>query len=683
LPYRKFEFTLYAIVILLSAGVGVWSERQDFRLQIQTQVGHVAVLNQGMALRLERNIAVLAARASGLAAVVQADPNLSREAFTKAAERITADSRLIRSVTLATNYIVRHVYPTTTTPEIVGIDYRTLPEQIRGVEAARASATPILLGPSPLVQGGRGLIMRLVFGQTADADQTPTWNMVSIAVDEAIFFGRVDLPEDDHQIATVITRADDNVVILGDAFAPDQDPVTTAISTPSGEWLMASAPVGGWSRLSSDATTIAMVALARILVVIAVLRGIFGLLRQKHRAEERLVAAIDALDEGFALFDPNGRLALLNRRYREIYKTSEDLLVPGRTFEEIIRGGVARGQYPEAKGHEEDWIKKRLADHLAADHPVEQRLDDGRWLKVAERRTSDGSIVGFRVDVTELKKAIVASQAASRAKSDFISVLSHELRTPLTIVLGYAKLLASVGDSREAVDLRRSLGSDRQKPESRTLEAMISTTEEMAGKALAAGQHLLALIDDLLDFSKIEAGKVKLELASVSISEVVADTERSFDDLITEKGLYLRVRVDPVIARADPIRLKQVLINLLSNAVKFSEAGGISIETEVSAERVKVSVTDTGCGIPEDQQARIFQPFERVAVSSTRRSNGTGLGLAICKRFVQLMDGEIGFDSTPGVGSTFWFTLPLDRPEEAGLPDSRAQNGDDTAEPRA
>ena len=364
-----------------------------------------------------------------------------------------------------------------------------------------------------------------------------------------------------------------------------------------------------------------------------------------RESEQHLRTAINTLEEGFVLYDADDRLVICNERFKEFYPLSAPLLIPGSGFEDIIRASVASGQQVEALGREEAWIENRLEKHRSGAEAHEERLADGRRLRVTERRTADGGIVGVRIDVTALRLAQETAEAASRAKSQFLANMSHEIRTPMNGVLGMTELLLETGLSEEQ--------------------------RRFAMMTHRSGEALLGIINDILDFSKIEAGKLELEAIPFDVCSVVEDVAELLAERAQGKGLELLCQIDedvPVNAVGDPGRLRQILTNLVNNAIKFTDSGEVSIAVQCVAQTmpsgvgdcaVRFSVIDSGIGMSKESLGRLFQPFSQANNSTTRKYGGTGLGLAISKQLTEAMGGSIEVDSEPGRGSIFRFTAML------------------------
>ncbi len=240
---------------------------------------------------------------------------------------------------------------------------------------------------------------------------------------------------------------------------------------------------------------------------------------------------------------------------------------------------------------------------------------------------------------TELRIAWEKAEESNHLKSNFLANMSHELRTPLNAIILYSDLIME---------------------EARALA--LSETQEDLRKIQCAGKHLLSLIDDILDLSKIEAGRISLNLEEVPLSDLIEEITLHTAPMIGRKANRLVLEVDPALQSliTDPLRLRQILINLLGNAAKFTTEGTITLGAGPCAngEGAWFYVQDTGIGITQEQQSRIFERFTQADGSTTRKFGGTGLGLALSRRLAELLGGSLEVESEPGKGSTFYLNLP-------------------------
>ncbi|MDA0750869.1 MAG: ATP-binding protein [Verrucomicrobia bacterium] len=299
----------------------------------------------------------------------------------------------------------------------------------------------------------------------------------------------------------------------------------------------------------------------------------------------------------------------------------------------------------------EDRVKARTSELVQA-HAETESINN-QLLETNEK---------LKASIEEAKQLAVEAQAASKAKSEFLAAMSHEIRTPMNGVIGFTNLLLD--------------------------SSLDETQRDYANTIKSSGESLLVIINDILDFSKIEAGKFFLDSTPFDMAATCNEVVELLSEQANAKNLELKLFYEPDARKhlvGDPGRTKQVLINLLSNAIKFTESGFIHVRVEKTAvdkhpDGLKISVTDTGIGIPTNKQNLLFEKFSQTDASTTRKYGGTGLGLAICKELVTLMNGQIGFKSQEGNGSVFWFTLPAwefasDLSKSATEPNRLAQEG--------
>jgi adenylate cyclase len=375
----------------------------------------------------------------------------------------------------------------------------------------------------------------------------------------------------------------------------------------------------------------------------------------RRAMEQTLSEAIEAISEGFSLYDAEDKIAVCNTRYRDMFSYGETTMI-GTSFESVVSNAVERGLIPEAKSDPQRWLAERLARHRNPGNPHTQHRADGRWVRVSERKTANGGVVATYADISELKQretelddlvhelqvARDAAETANRTKSSFLANMSHELRTPLNAIIGLTDMMISnaprFGTEKAAEPLRR---------------------------VHRAGEHLLDLINEVLDLSKIEAGKLDLNVETVKIPRLIDEVVGTARGLAEQNKNRLIVECPPDIAPllVDSLRLRQILLNLLSNACKFTKDGEVSLHvTPVSVEGrnwVDFAVADTGIGLTPEQMNKLFEEFVQADQTTARNYGGTGLGLAITRKLCRMMGGDVLVTSEIGKGSTFVARLPM------------------------
>lgn len=384
--------------------------------------------------------------------------------------------------------------------------------------------------------------------------------------------------------------------------------------------------------------------------------GVAADLTERKKAEEalrathaRLVRVIESSGEGIWERDfDSSELSFIDAQARRILDFSDNEWV---TYEEL-QTRIATEDRPLFLQSIANSLAK-IAEGADVELRLEEKASGGntRWIRSRATIVRDAQgrplrIIATLKDITaevearkNLEKARFDAEAADRAKSEFLATMSHEIRTPLNGVIGMSNLL-----------LDTSLNEDQQ---------------ELARTVVQSGKTLLNLINDVLDFSKIEAGRMSLEEVEFDPKRTLQDMLKPFEHLAQKKGIQFSTEIpdSPTLLVGDSARIGQVMANLVSNALKFTLKGGVKVRVEQIANGdttdVKIAVSDTGIGIPEDAKKRMFEAFSQAEHSTARKFGGSGLGLSISKRLVQLMGGTIGFDSIHGVGTTFNVFLTL------------------------
>ncbi|GGL71025.1 ATP-binding protein [Wenxinia marina] len=604
---------------------------------------------------------------------LQIDPDMSQAEYSDLAFSIAGKNSAIINLAAATDFRLSLVYPYEENSSILGFDLRDYPDQLAGVTQAVEAGDMIVAGPLDLVQGGVGSIARYPVFVPGDEGDDRLWGIASLVFDHSGLIAAAignSIGSDYRLLVTSDGLRDaDRRTLFGDIDVRSAaDPIELDFDFSGGDWTFLAVPENGWpSNAISHPHNIAIAVLAALAIVAIWLIQI--IMRSRNRAEVQLLRAVEAIDGGFAMFDAGGRLLSFNAAYARMYDRCRDAIRRGARFEDILRTGLANGQYPDAVGREEEWLKDRLELHAHPRGEFDQRLSNGRWVRISERRSEDGVLVSIRVDVTELKEAQAAAEEANRAKTDFLSVLSHELRTPLSVITGFVRLVGMEGAMPESRRLASALAEtpDVPLPVRSAIEARESSIAQTMRTVLRSAEHLLFLVEEMLDFGQVEAGKLTVRPSNCDVAALIAAATDQCGEKARRKGILLETENADAWVVADPKRTHQILLNLIGNAIKFTEAGSVRISVEAGDEAVEIAVSDSGPGIAVSELGKIFEPFYQVDSSSVRRAGGTGLGLAIARNLAELQGGSLTVSSTEGIGSRFALLLPRSHDEPMRL----------------
>ncbi len=601
----------------------------------------------------------------GLTGIVQIDESLTQDRFHRFAEQLGNNIKGLKSLQLAPKGIVGYVWPLETNRAAIGHDLLADPSRRLAAQKAMKARSIWLAGPLNLIQGGQAIIARYPIFKEIEGEEA-FWGFATLllGVEDLINSAIPTSVLEKYQLAI---RGVDGLGETGAVFYGNEELFTGVnlrndIKLPAGNWQIAIRPIVGWSpswqvrqarigMLASGAALVSIILYFLLRIPARLRKSIHIATTNLERSESRFRDAVEALSDGFVVFDSAGNLALTNAIFQRLFTSSNSLPALGASFESLLARGVNDGTIRVPAGIDKsEFIAARSDDFFAVSSHFELLLADGRSIDVIFSSMRDGGRVGFFRDISEqklnqaqLETEKFRAESASRAKSEFLATVSHEVRTPLNGVLSMLDMLSAD-------------------------ELLSNDQRSMAITANDSAAHLLAILNDILDVSKIEAGKLDLDERPMNINAVVKGASDLVAHQAAEKGLSLTAKTDPeldnISVKGDAGRIRQVILNLLSNAVKFTDAGSVKVRTSKVALKggslsFNIAVEDTGIGFSEKDKETIFEAFSQIDSTADRKHEGTGLGLAICRKLVEAMGGEIAVTSERNVGTIFEVTLNL------------------------
>ena len=610
-----------------------------------------------------------------LATFIGENPNIDQDGFSRRVRGIRGIDESRISIAAAPDMVVSLIDPLEGNQGALGLDYRENEQQFPAVRQMVEAGSELITAPVNLVQGGRALILRapvflpneygLIGDHTYDEGRK-FWGVVSLVLDYDQFLVKSGIEDAARKYDLVIevanrSRNEADSLLYGERALIGEDAVMLRFDFAFEDWTLHAVTKGGWPRTSPVQWQQRIVMAVAGVLLLGILIFILQLSYARKRARLLLKKGIEALDDGFVMFDHEDRLILSNTRYKEIYDLPANVLKRGTPYAQVMNACVGKLVTSPEGTTPADWVNQRQSRKRAAEvEDVEQHLDDGRIIRVSNYPLDDGGSVGLRVDVTELTQTKLAAESASKAKTAFMGVLSHELRTPLTVIMGVATLSKNARMLRSSKALLAAL-QDHDLPSEKVKELLDDVFEQLAtlmDKKIHSGENLLHLINELLDISTIESGNLIVEATVCDVKDIVDPIALQFGKQAEEKGLEFKIVQEAETVFADQTRVRQILINLIGNAIKFSDAGFVRLYVRKHADMVRFEVCDSGEGIPEAEFENIVERFYQIDSTDTRRAGGTGMGLAISKSLAELQGGSLTVSSTVGTGSCFVLTLP-------------------------
>jgi signal transduction histidine kinase len=686
---------VFLVAAVLSAAlIGMLEQDRRERLR-QTVSAQAASRAQDIRQQTERSMAVTYT----LAALVRHGHGRVRN-FEAVSNELLPYYRGIATLQLAPDGIIEQTVPLAGNEKAIGLDLLKDPALHKEAFIARDTGRMTLEGPYALVQGGQGAVARLpVF--LDDNGGKVFWGFVAVVMrfpDSLVGTGLPRLTED-RGLAWELWRiaaesGKKQIIAASAAGVDDPDPVHASLELAHDNWTLSVAPLAGWgdplclARKSSLGLlfSLLMAGLAKLLVEARVHeRGLATEVATRTAdllaTQSQLQATLAAIPDLMFELGADGRVLGFHSA-----RTARLQVSPDEFSGRLLVDFVSATSRPVV----EAGIQQALADGFAAGIRYDVPLPQGvRWYaaSIARKEVAGEAprCIVLARDITrakqeeaeleqhrnhledlvlsrtaELALAKEQAEAANLAKSAFLATMSHELRTPLNAIIGLGYLV-----SRELAEPK--------------LRAQVDTIGR-------AGQQLLGMVDQMLDMSRLEADRLEIEVTDFALPPMLEAPAKAWRERAAAKGLDFALELDPGLPpclRGDPQRLHQMLAILVDNAIKFSDHGRIALRVRLLQAggdelQLRFEVADQGIGIDAVQLPRLFTRFAQADASTTRKYGGIGIGLSLCKQLAELMGGEVGADSTPGAGSTFWFAVRLQRGKdmaaaaaaEHGLPGS-------------